>query len=411
MYLRRGIKIVILFVFSFFLVKDVKALESRYVDLAISRTDIELSKSEIMEGESFRVYATIRNLGNLDAKGRVVFFLGAEQIGEAQVISIKSGGLGDEVFVDGVAPGGTFNVRVLVICDGNADKDLTNNEMISSVVRPILDTDQDGIGNPQDNCPFEANPGQEDYNNNGKGDVCDPPPPPSPPPVAPVSDSDPDPVLNPISDLDSVADEPLSPPAVFEEEDSKKSVIQKVVVDKNTRSLFNIASIDESSSSKNEELSDELDEMKGLLAFAKEADSESQEREFYFGPDSKVFIDYKQESWNTYLFWALVDAEDPTVLRYEWDFGDGNKAEYYKVKHSFGRGRYPVVLAVMDEQGNRIESEPLVIELSFFNLGNKTLWILVGGLFLMAVTFIIMALYLFGGRDKNKGRNEYDSLF
>ncbi|MEM1217560.1 MAG: thrombospondin type 3 repeat-containing protein, partial [Bacteroidota bacterium] len=35
------------------------------------------------------------------------------------------------------------------------------------------DLDFDGVGNPCDNCPFDANPNQADINNNGIGDICE----------------------------------------------------------------------------------------------------------------------------------------------------------------------------------------------------------------------------------------------
>ena len=55
--------------------------------------------------------------------------------------------------------------------DGTASIPITSNNII--INNCLGDYDNDGIADDVDNCPFVANPSQEDLNNNGIGDICE----------------------------------------------------------------------------------------------------------------------------------------------------------------------------------------------------------------------------------------------
>ncbi|KKU09976.1 MAG: Cartilage oligomeric matrix protein [Parcubacteria group bacterium GW2011_GWA1_45_7] len=56
---------------------------------------------------------------------------------------------------------------------GDCGDGLHKPQLVLYYTTPVVDTDQDGVPDSSDNCPLNANPGQEDMDGDGQGDVCD----------------------------------------------------------------------------------------------------------------------------------------------------------------------------------------------------------------------------------------------
>lgn len=142
-------------------------------------TDLEVdsiffSTEEFIAGEHIRIYARVQNHGTEDVIAYVAFRRGPIAIGNSQLVSVRAGGLPDEVFVDFEVPREQFNIAAVVHPDSTPDTNTANNEKLTTIFIPVLDDDRDQIPNERDNCPGIANADQGNIDGDGPGNACDP---------------------------------------------------------------------------------------------------------------------------------------------------------------------------------------------------------------------------------------------
>ncbi len=139
------------FLLILFLIWPSTLLAALDYDLSISNEDISLSRTELVTGDTIRVYASIKNFGTGDVSAFVTFFQGSEIIGDSQIVSVKAGGVPDEVFVDWQPEKtGSYNFRAELASFDPKDQDPYNNYAQSGLFVVDEDTDGDGLGDDVD---------------------------------------------------------------------------------------------------------------------------------------------------------------------------------------------------------------------------------------------------------------------
>lgn len=160
-------------------------LAATAADLILSSDPLVITpNTDVMEGQTVRLYATVRNGGDHDLIGTVKFFTGGEQIGVDQPVSVKKGSLADEVFLIWKTTAGQHKISARLY-PYETTGDNPNNNYVETSFFVDADTDGDGVGNRYDvdddndglrdteEATLGTNPLGSDTDGDGAGDKSD----------------------------------------------------------------------------------------------------------------------------------------------------------------------------------------------------------------------------------------------
>lgn len=353
------------------------------VDLSLSQDSIEFSEEILIVGDTVRIYAAVKNVGDVDVSGYVAFFQGSLPIGDSQTISSRVGSTVEEVYVDFVVPSGAFNIRAEIRGTDPEDENQANDTALTQLFTPIFDDDRDGLENDKDNCPAIENFDQIDTDRDGLGDSCD-------------DDDDDDGLTDgvereigssPISsdtDEDGLADSSDSQPTVVWSQPAVETdeVVSPPLSEEPVALVPLLAT--EETVTEPSVFSDNVGEMSESPATI-DSNETTVKNTLTISPKA-VFV-YQQKDWQTYSFFAQLPSSDG--YRVSWDFGDGAVSNKTEIEHVFQRsGDYLVKILVEGPNGQTAE-DSVIVHVPFFSLANPAVQ------FMIAVLFFVFVVLLY----------------
>jgi hypothetical protein len=340
------------------------------VDLSIDTNSISFSESTLYAGDSIRIYAKIRNIGDTDVSAYVLFYQGGMLIGASQPVSTRAGGNPDDVYVDFTVPTGSFNIRAVIQGSSPQDGNPANDAAQTPLYTPIVDDDRDGVVDESDNCANDSNADQLDADKDGKGDVCD-------------SDDDGDGVADASDQYPLDASKSKDAPVV-----AVPVVTTPVTAAPSAPATTAATSSTTAQAPSNSPINGGGSATEPETAVHSDVAVTSATSKLTTSPLAR--FTWKQTDWRTYEFTL---AEQPTDgVRFSWDFGDGATSVQPQITHAFaGPGSYTVTLAIVDDAGNTL-SDAQTFDVTFFHLDNPQvvgiMALLVAALFAFGFAFI-----------------------
>jgi hypothetical protein len=392
-------------------------------DLSIRASSIHFSQSTLYAGDHIRIYATIKNEGEVDTMAQVFFYQGPTLIGTSQIVSVIAGGNGDDVYVDFTVPQTAFNILARIQGQDPGDVVAANDEAVTPLYTPVLDADHDGIPDATDNCANATNSNQLDTDHDGAGDACD-------------SDDDNDgipdstEVANGTSPTNSDTDGDGSPDGsdAFPLDSNRSTnpppvVVAQAPIGGSSGSTGASAPTTPSTLTKPAPVVANLNDNAPEPQVAGDSDPQGGAEpvesstpdnggtalalgdtglaspspsieiaptlltlgDLKLSPDAR--FSYRQIDWRTYEFDAKPQGD--VAGAFGWDFGDGSTSVNSKVTHIFPRsGEYKVTLAVATDDG-KMFTDSQIISISFFHLGNPLVDLVLSLLLLLLIALII----------------------
>lgn len=299
-------------------------------DLSIALADVKVP-SNLIVGQSGKIYVTVRNNSKSDLAGVVKFFdeKTGQFIGSDQPISAVAG-KSDDVFIDWSSEiPGDHPIAIRIVPWDERGDNPDNNKAVKSIFVDI-DTDHDGIGNRLD--PDDDNDGVPDAQDAFPLDSRE------------SKDSDHDGIgdnADPDDDNDGVPDaEDAFPTDPTETKDSDHDGVG----DNKDAFPFDPKETTDSDHDGKGDNSDPQPLNHSPIPVIQASRSEAQ------AGQSITFNGLKSS-----------DPDDP-ISGYHWDFGDGANATGVIVDHTFSKsGRYLVTLKATDARGESDEQQMQVV--------------------------------------------------
>ncbi|MBU2575829.1 hypothetical protein KKF64_01960 [Patescibacteria group bacterium] len=366
-------------------------------DLSIERGDIYFSISKPLAGEVIRIYATVNNPSQHDARASVRFFVDGAQIGvqPVTVLAYKSAA----VFTDWAPMEGYYDIKIDIVDIDPADATLGNNLVSIDDFLVDLDTDGDGKYNQEDwdddndgvddgvELSQGTDPTRPDTDYDGADDGVDQFP------LDPNEkyDNDGDGIGN-NADLDNDNDGVLNEddPAPFDpnitgRESAPESPSAEATGDVPPEPVYKTPEPESPSA-----------EASADKKATGDVPYEIEEVTYTFPDESEadytldIMIAKSRIGWNEFQFDVLGGSES---FMYLWNFGDGELAQTVDPIHKFSNsGEYEISLSVSDGKGGLGEANEKIM-IGFWNIGNPFILTLVSLLSIFGIALIGYLLY------------------